>query len=91
MSNARPVVGQLRVSLGQGVEVKVTPAKRRPSPEQNYEPNKTQRPPVAEPLSATFVVHYTVRKDAKRGPRNLLAQFADKRVEWPQAIVIAGD
>ncbi len=68
--NARPLFGQLRVSLGSGVSIKVEPGKSDDS----------------ETLGQTYTLNFTVQEDAKLGFHDLKVQFADNYLEIPGAV-----
>ena len=73
--NARPLVDQLRVSLGSGVAVRI-------------EPKTSDKSDDGELLRQTYTVHFTVQEDAEPGPRDLKVQFGAASLEKSNAMYI---
>lgn len=73
--DARPLLEQVRVSLGQGVEAKATAVK-------SADDDKG--------LAAILELTYKVRQDAEPGTRSLDLQFGDVRLTQPKVISVDG-
>ncbi len=70
--NARPLISQLRVSLGGAIDVTIEPEKSTPT----------------NTLSQTYTLHFSVPKDASAIQHDLVLQFADTQLVVPAAVKI---
>jgi hypothetical protein len=89
IENDRPLLDQLRVSLGQGVVVNVR--RQEGYPEKGEQPGSMTRraqdtPPI---LSRPFMVDYEVKKEAEPGPRALRVQFANTILKHDEALHVS--
>lgn len=72
--NLRALISQLRVSLGQGVDVTVE--EKKPAQDDQEE----------EALSQSYILHFTVHKEAKHGTRDLKVQFGGTIMEQAKVL-----